>query len=577
MAEAGVAADSNLVTARGAGGIRQRFDALSGGRKLAIMIGLAVLVAAIVGAALFSRQPTYRILYTNIPDKDGGAIVQSLQQMNVPYKLEGGGTISVPADKIYDVRLKLAAQGLPRAGNVGFELLDNQKFGVSQFAEQVNYQRAIEGELARSIETVSSVEKARVHLAMPKQTVFLRDQQKPTASVMLTLFSGRVLDSGQVAGIIHLVSSSIPDLPVKNVTVVDQDGNLLSKMPGLDGARADLDPRQMLYVQQMEKNFNDRIEAILTPIVGKENVRAEVTAQVDFAEVEQTSETFKPNSPPNQSAIRSQQTLQQDGGSKEESAGGVPGALSNQPPGAATAPITAPTASGASATAATGSFNSRKEATTNFEVDKTIQHVKQPIGNVKRLSAAVVLNFKPGKDKDGKSTYVPFSPAEMTQINNLVREAIGYNKDRGDSVNVVNAAFADQTPLEEKPLQDRALAYVQGNWADLAKIALIALAVIYLLFFVVRPLMRDLSKAREEPKLLELDLGESAQHEDEEGSVASALKAAQEESDAARASAFADLLQQAKEMAKNDPRMVATIMREWMSAGEATDNPNKVA
>ncbi|WP_245804273.1 flagellar basal-body MS-ring/collar protein FliF [Andreprevotia lacus] len=565
------------MTARGAGGIRQRFDALSGGRKLAIMIGLAVLVAAIVGAALFSRQPTYRILYTNIPDKDGGAIVQSLQQMNVPYKLEGGGTISVPADKIYDVRLKLAAQGLPRAGNVGFELLDNQKFGVSQFAEQVNYQRAIEGELARSIETVSSVEKARVHLAMPKQTVFLRDQQKPTASVMLTLFSGRVLDSGQVAGIIHLVSSSIPDLPVKNVTVVDQDGNLLSKMPGLDGARADLDPRQMLYVQQMEKNFNDRIEAILTPIVGKENVRAEVTAQVDFAEVEQTSETFKPNSPPNQSAIRSQQTLQQDGGSKEESAGGVPGALSNQPPGAATAPITAPTASGASATAATGSFNSRKEATTNFEVDKTIQHVKQPIGNVKRLSAAVVLNFKPGKDKDGKSTYVPFSPAEMTQINNLVREAIGYNKDRGDSVNVVNAAFADQTPLEEKPLQDRALAYVQGNWADLAKIALIALAVIYLLFFVVRPLMRDLSKAREEPKLLELDLGESAQHEDEEGSVASALKAAQEESDAARASAFADLLQQAKEMAKNDPRMVATIMREWMSAGEATDNPNKVA
>ncbi|WP_236822516.1 flagellar basal-body MS-ring/collar protein FliF [Andreprevotia sp. IGB-42] len=565
------------MTARGVGGIRQRFDALSSGKKLAIMVGIAALVAAVIGFWLYSKEPVYRILYTNIPDKDGGAIVQSLQQMNVPYKLEAGGTISIPADRVYDARLRLAAQGLPRAGNAGFEILDNQKFGVSQFAEQVNYQRAVEGELARSIETISSVEKARVHLAMPKQTVFLRDQQKPTASVMLTMFPGRAMDGGQVAGIIHLVSSSIPDLPVKNVTVVDQDGNLLSKMPGLDGSRTDLDPRQMLYVQQLEKNFNDRIEAILTPIIGKDNVRAEVTAQVDFSEVEQTSESFKPNSPPNQSAIRSQQTLQQEGGNRDENAAGVPGALSNQPPGAAAAPITAPVASGASATAASGSFNNRKEATTNYEVDKTIQHVKQPIGSVKRVSAAVVLNFKPGKDKDGKATYVPFSPAEMTQINNLVREAIGYNKDRGDSVNVVNAAFADQAPLDEKPLQEKAVAYVQANWPDLVKLALIALAVIYLLFFVVRPLMRDLTKAREEPGMLELDLGDNTPPLDEEGSVAAALKAAQEESDSARASAFADLLQQAKEIAKNDPRMVATIMREWMSQAEDSGNPNKVA
>ena len=577
MAEAGVAADSNLVTARGGGSLRQRFDALSSGQRLAIMIGLAALVAAVIGVWLYAKQPTYRILYTNIPDQDGGTIVQSLQQMNVPYKLDPGGTISVPSDKVYDVRLKLAAQGLPRAGNVGFELLDNQKFGVSQFAEQVNYQRAIEGELARSIETVSSVQKARVHLAMPKQTVFLRDQQKPTASVILTLYPGRVLDSGQVAGIIHLVSSSVPDLPVKGVTVVDQDGNLLSKMPGLDGGGANLDPRQMLYVQQLEQNFNERIEAILNPIVGKDNVRAEVTAQVDFAEIEQTSESYKPNSEPNQSAIRSQQTLQQNGSSTDANAGGVPGALSNQPPGAATAPITAPTASGASAMSSSGNYNSRKESTTNYEVDKTVQHVKQPIGTVKRLSAAVVINFKPGKDKDGKATYVPFSTQEMTQINNLVREAIGYNKDRGDSVNVVNAAFADQTPLETKPLQEKALDYFQANWPDIIKIALIALVLIYLLFFIVRPLMRDLAKPREEPRMLEIDLGDTPQPESEEGSVAAALKAAQEENDAARASAFADLLQQAKELAKNDPRMVATIMREWMSAGDTSDNPNKVA
>ncbi|MBE9608808.1 flagellar basal-body MS-ring/collar protein FliF [Chitinilyticum piscinae] len=571
MAEAGTAAQT-INAGQALGGFQQRFAALSGGRKVLLMAVGAALVAALIGGMLWSREPSYRLLFTNIPDKDAGAVVQSLQQMNIPYKLDAGG-ISVPADKIYDARLRLAAQGLPKAGNVGFELLDNQKFGVSQFTEQVNYQRAVEGELARSIESISAVEKARVHLAIPKQSVFLRDQQKPTASVILTLHSGRLLDDAQVAGILHLVSSSIPELQVKNVSIVDQDGNLLSNNNRIN--QANLDQKQLQYIALIERGYVERVQAILAPLVGKDNVRAEVTAQVDFAEVEQTSETYRPNSPPNAAAIRSQQTLDQQGRSTDPGAMGVPGALSNQPPGAATAPITAPVGSEvASASGASG--NSRREATTNYEVDKTVQHVKQPVGSVKRLSAAVVLNFKPGKNKDGKPDYVPFTAQEMAQINNLVREAIGYNQSRGDSVNVVNAAFADARSLEDKPVVEKATDYLQTNWPSVLKALLLAIAVIYLLFFIVRPLMKDITR-KPEAKPLQLDLGEGMgsltadNGEDGEGGGRSS------EEDQAQMAAFADLLQQAKELAKNDPRMVATILREWMNEDEGkNDNPNKV-
>ncbi|WP_410498988.1 flagellar basal-body MS-ring/collar protein FliF [Chitinibacter sp. S2-10] len=562
MAEAGVAADNTLVTANNFGGLRQRFETMSPARKMMAMVVVAVLIAAIAGSLLWSREPTYRVLFTNLPDKDGGAIVQSLEQMKIPYKLDAG-MISVPSDNIYDVRLKLAAQGLPKAGNVGFELLDNQKFGVSQFAEQVNYQRAVEGELTRSIESISAVEKARVHLATPKQTVFLRDQQKPSASVVLTLHPGRSLDGGQIAGIIHLVSSSVPGLPIANVTVVDQDGNLISRAADLN-ARGNMDQRQLQYIGQIERSFVERLETILGPIVGEKNVRAEVTAQVDFSEVEQTSESFKPNSPPNEAAIRSQQTLDQSGKSAEDNALGVPGALSNQPPGAAAAPITAPVASDV-VSGSTAATNTRKEATTNYEVDKTIQHVKQPVGIVKRLSAAVVVNYKAGKSKDGKMAYVPFTPAEMAQINNLVREAIGYNKERGDSVNVVNAAFAESVPLEEKGIEEKALNYIQTNALEVMKMAVIVMASLYLLLFIIRPLMKDLARVRDESLAQELNLGEAGPSN---LFIMDGVPQGGTPEEQSKHAAYAELLQQAKELARNDPRMVAMILREWMNPDE---------
>ncbi|EKZ98306.1 flagellar MS-ring protein [Cupriavidus sp. HMR-1] len=305
--------------------------------RLPMMLGGAALVAAIAVGVMWSRAPDYKVLYSNLSERDGGAVIQSLQQMNVPYKFaEGGGAVMVPADKVAETRLRLASQGLPKSGTTGMELMDNQKFGISQFAEQVNYQRGLEGELARSIESIGAVQSARVHLAIPKPTLFVRERQKPTASVVLQLYPGRAVDEGQVAAITHLVSSSVPELTPKSISIVDQQGNLLS---GTNDRS--LDASQLKYVQQVEQGYVKRVESILAPILGKDNIHAQVTADVDFSSVEHTDESYKPNQDPTKAAIRSQQTSESNsqGGTP---VGGVPGALSNQPPAAAVAPVTTP-------------------------------------------------------------------------------------------------------------------------------------------------------------------------------------------------------------------------------------------
>ncbi|MBB5019876.1 flagellar M-ring protein FliF [Chitinivorax tropicus] len=542
--------------------IRQRFSSLPNNQKIAVIVGLATVVAMIVATLLWTQSTPYKVLFSNVSDRDGGAITQSLQQLNIPYKIEAGGTISVPAEAVYDTRLKLAAQGLPKGGTVGFELMDNQKLGVSQFAEQINYQRSIEGELARSIETLSSVQTARVHLAIPRQTVFLREQQKPSASVLVTLHPGRVLDGAQVAAIVHLIASSVPDMPVKSVTVVDQNGDLLSK--SLDGiSSTGLDPRQLNFVRQVERDYVKRIETILEQIVGKGNVKAEVTADLDFAETEQTSETFRPNSPPEKSAIRSQQSVETVNGAAANPSG-IPGAFSNQPPGNATAPITTQPGQGTGgAGAATGQGTTHRESTINYEVDKTVQHVKQSLGNIKRLSAAVVVNYKGEKDKEGKLLFKARPANEMTQITNLVREAMGYSQQRGDSVNVVNAPFADAN-VEPPSMVERLTQEARANWQQIFKNALIALVVLYLIFGVIRPAIKYMTREPEpeksEPQYAPGSPEEAAAQE------AQALAEQGDVEQAERLATYADNLQMAKDLSKNDPRMVASVVRTWVMA-----------
>ncbi|TDR82930.1 flagellar basal-body MS-ring/collar protein FliF [Paludibacterium purpuratum] len=561
----------------------ERFKALPPNKKFLFYGAIAALFAVVIGFALVNREPAYKILFANLADRDGGQVTAALQQMNVPYQLGAGGVISVPSDQVYDIRLKLAAQGLPKASGVGFELMDNQKFGISQFAEQVNYQRSIEGELARTIESVDAVQSARVHIATPKQSVFVREQEPTTASVMLSLYPGRVLDAGQVAGMLHLVSSAVPGLAVKNVTIVDQDGNLLSQSPDLDASGNGLDSRQLKYVRSVEDDYAKRIEAILEPIFGKGNAHAQVSASLDFSEVEQTSETYRPNSSPNPSSTRSQQIVEKLNNSSTQPTG-VPGSLSNQPPSAASAPITLPPGALPGTQTLSGQSLGQngaveRDITTNYEVDKTISHTTLPKGILKRLTAAVVVNYRNLPDRNGDLKPTPLTAQEMLQVNNLVHEAIGFNQSRGDSVNVVNAAFADA--LAPVTLKDRAFTFVSDNGTAILKYALVAIAALYLLFGVVRPVVREVLRPPRpatpesggiEPGLAVeggrlLAVAGDEELVDENGNPLSE-EARNKDPRYLQRKHYADNIELAREMVKADPRMAAQIIKEWISSDE---------
>ncbi|MCL6555245.1 MAG: flagellar M-ring protein FliF [Burkholderiales bacterium] len=513
------------------------FRELSNSQKLGLILGVAAIIALLVAGWLWYRTPTYQVLFSNLSEKDGGAVIAALQQMNVPYKTEGTSTILVPMDQVYETRLKLASQGLPKGSVVGFELMEGQKLGVSQFVEQVNYQRALEGELTRSIQSLAAVQGARVHLAIPRPSVFLRDQQKPSASVLLHLGGGRRLDPAQVSGIVHLVASSVPELTPENVTVIDQNGNLLTG-PETALRKAGLDASQIEYLRQVEETYARRIEAILAPIVGPENVRAQVTAELDFSQTEQTAETYKPNPTPQEAAVRSLQSRESVGAATGPA--GVPGALSNQPPGAASAPITGPAAAAGQAPGAT--VPTQKEQTVNYEVDRTIRHTKLPAGSVKRLSAAVVVNYRKTTTRDGKVSVTPMSAAELTQINNLVKEAMGFNAQRGDSVNVVNAAFnlpvpeKVETPFYQNP-------WVQSAGLGLLKFLAIATIIWVVVFVVLRPILRELARVPA-PVL------------PQEAPAAGAAPEA--------AGTYEQNLAAARELARQNPSVVANVVREWV-------------
>ncbi|AQV98925.1 flagellar M-ring protein FliF [Cupriavidus necator] len=554
----------------------EMLERLKANPKLPLMLAGAALAAAIAVGVLWSRSPDYKVLYSNLSERDGGAVLQSLQQMNVPYKFaEGGGAVMVPAEKVHETRLRLASQGLPKSGTAGMELMDNQKFGISQFAEQVNYQRGLEGELARSIESIAAVQSARVHLAIPKPTLFVRERQKPTASIVLQLYPGRAIDEGQVAAIGHLVSSSVPELTPKSISIVDQHGNLLSNT----GNERMLDATQLKYVQALEQNYLKRIEAILTPIVGKDNVRAQVTADVDFSIVEHTDESYKPNQDPTHTAIRSQQTSEstQQGATPP---GGVPGALSNQPPAAAAAPVTTPqtpragqapgqagapaagqpgqpgqAAQGATATASGGPSSNRRDSTVNYELDRSVRHVQQAPGGVRRLSVAVVVNYRQQADAKGKLVAEPLPPALLAQIQNLTKEAMGFSADRGDSINVVNSQFTTERAKAEPELP----LWKQPDMIELGKTLagylLLALLAMFAWFKVARPILRRYTtpplpapQPRDETEAVLLPPEEPASPE--------ILRlAAKYESDLALV----------RDAAQRDPRLVASVIKNWIA------------
>ncbi len=540
------------------------FERIRANPKIALIVSAAAAISLIVALVLWAQSPNYRVLYNNISDQDGGAIVAQLAQMNVPYRFdERGGAIMVPADQVYEARLKLAQLGLPKGGAVGFELLDQEKFGISQFSEQVNFQRALEGELSRTIETLGSVRSARVHLAMPKPSLFVREAKQPTASVTVHLDNGRTMDAGQVNAISYLISSAVPGLNADQVTIVDQAGRLLSQK----GDQAQQTSR-LKYTNEVEADFQRRIQSILAPIVGSQNVRAQVTAQIDFTVHEQTAEQFQPNSSPEKMSIRSRQTSDSEQGGKNIN-GGVPGALSNQPPTPATAPLTQPagtanqaqgaaagnknTAAEANAAAAMVPFNSSKDSTTNYELDRTLTHIKRSTGSVERLSVAVVVNHLPGKD----GTPQPLSKEQMAQINALVKEAVGYSEARGDTLNIVNSAFSNADDDQALPL-----------WKQPEVISLLMSAARYLMVAIVAWILWRKAVQPAWMRHQELALQRLALEKEARQAELDELARKNESTAKAKAQARVDLelnTQHLREMAENGPQVIALVLRQWMN------------
>ena len=556
-------ADNTLVQTPGLG---SRMAALPARGKFALGLGVAALGAVVLALTLWSGQGDYKVLYANLSDKDGGAIIAQLSQMNVPYRhADGGAAILVPAAKVHDARLRLASAGLPKGSVVGFELMDGARFGQTQFQERLTFQRGLEGELTRSITAMAAVQSARVHLALPNQNGFFREQQKPSASVMLTLHPGRTLDRSQVAGIVHLVSASVAELNPKAVSVLDQSGSLLSApAEGSSG----LDAQQLQYVGQLESGYSKRIMELLEPVMGRENLRANVTAEIDFSQTEATTEEFKPNQGKDAVAtLRSQQSTEQSGGGGTGTAlaSGVPGAASNQPPLPATAPVIGAVqplqAAQAGAAPATSGGNTKREAVTNYEVDKTVRVTRNATGTVKRLNAAVVVNHRSSIDAKGKTVTTPLSDEEIEKLSALVRESIGFSKERGDSVKVINA------PFKVEPVNTIALPlWKQPEVIDMLRAAAVpaglGLVALLVFFGMLKPALKvALAPAAPPPPGSRIDTV-VADAQTLPGLPSPATLALE-------APRYNQHLDNARQMAKQNPAAVATVVSGWVNGETA--------
>ncbi|MCG8708912.1 flagellar M-ring protein FliF [Brenneria sp. 4F2] len=547
-------------------GFAAMFSSLRANPKIPLLVAAAAALAVVSALILWAQSPDYRVLYSNLNDRDGGSIVAQLGQMNIPYRFaDNGGALLIPAEKVHETRLRLAQQGLPKGGAVGFELLDQEKFGISQFSEQINYQRALEGELSRTIETLGSVVNARVHLAIPKPSLFVREQKSPSASVTLNLQPGRALDDGQINAIVYMVSSSVSGLPPDNVTIVDQNGRLLTQS-GSSGR--DLNTTQLKFTAEVENLYQRRIESILTPVVGLGNVHAQVTAQLDFASREQTDEQYQPNQTPNQAAVRSKQNSasEQRGNGM---VGGVPGALSNQPAPAPTAPITAPAnnannanggnaqnANAATTNTASGPSSSRNDSTINYEVDRTIRHTKQSAGSLQRLSVAVVVNYR--QSEDGKP--VALTDEQVKQIESLTREAMGYSAERGDTLNIANTPFTQtESGASELPF------WQQQSFFEMLMNAGRWLLVVIVAFILWRKLVKPLlNKNQATPDNV---AAAAADPDNDDDVIVKLSKDEQEQQKRSQQRVSAELQsQKIRDLAENDPRVVALVIREWMGS-----------
>lgn len=532
-------------------------------RQVGLMVGLALSVALGVAVVLWSQTPQYAVLFPTLADQDVGQIMDALQRFGIDYRIENSsGTLLVPADELHLARIKLASQGLPKTAGTGFELLEkDQGFGTSRFMERARYQHALEGELARSVAALDSVQGARVHLAIPKQSVFVRERKKPSGSVVVDLYQGRALSKEQVQAIVHMVAASVPELEAARVTVIDHQGRVLNSQES-DREMA-LTSRQFEYTKRLEEHYVRRIEEILTPIMGPDRVRAQVALELDFTVTEKTQELFNPDLP----AVRSEQISQEH--SRLASPQGIPGALSNQPPGGGQAPEVA---NAAPSQPQGAPVNSSSKETRNFELDRTISHSRLASGRLKRLSAAVVVDDLRSRGADGAWVRTSLSAEQIERVTNLVKQAVAFDARRGDSINVVNASFqvrqegvtAAQPPLWQQP----------WLW-NVVKQMLAALLVLILVISVLRPLLRfllgpDQDKSDGAPE--EAESEKNGQDERiprlEGGGTQTPRLPADDLSRLEGPPPYEHRLEVARSLVREDPKRVAQLVKNWIAENE---------
>lgn len=552
----------------GASVLYQNLSAMPVIKQVSLIIALAATIAIGVALVLWSQAPSYALLFGGLDNRQAADIVKALDAQAIPYQYDTNtGSLTVPAARVHELRLKLAAEGLPKSAETGYQILDkDQGFGVSQFKENVQYIRALEGELAQSIAAISSVKSARVHLAIPKRTVFVRKEQETTASVVVNLHGS--LSEAQVNAVMHLVASSVPNMKAANVSVVDQSGNLLSQQSPNLGMNMSL--KQLEYTRNIEQTLAARIQDLLSPLVGSKGVRAQVTAEVDFTVQEQTRENFNPDP----EAVRSSQEIRE----RNKAAGpeGIPGALTNQPPQAGIAPEE--DYPGKDKNGGLAKDLQSEKVTKNYEIDRTITHLQSQVGTLKRLSVAVVVDDRVKANEEGALQRTPLTDEELARFKNLVRDAAGVDDARGDNLSLVNISF--QSEAEE----DTSLPIWQQAWFwDVMKQVAGGLAVLLIIFGVLRPLLRDLTGVKEREKLVE-DLPDESE---EEAAQLAAQQASQNSKLAGGDAAIAGTLnaldeqqqEQISELEKEDidlvahirtqidadAKVAAKVLREWMS------------
>lgn len=555
--------DNSAAQVSSKGSLMSGFNSLGILRQLGLMIGLAASIAIGFAVVLWSQKPDYRVLFSNLNFADANEVIEQLRLYSVPYKFDADGrAILVPDEHVHQARLKLAAEGFTADKTVGFELLEKEQgLGTSQFMENARFRRGLEGELARTISSVLAVRSARVHLALPKESVFVRDQRKPRASVFIEMFSGRSLEREQVAAIANLVASSIPELAVEDVTVVDQKGRLLNIRDQDEDVV--LAAKQLEYTRAIEQTLLNRVNSILQPVVGLGNFRAEVSTDIDFTEVEQADEIYNPDLP----ALRSEKTLEENRASGEL-ARGVPGALSNQPPGPNAVPEEmAGEAGTAGGRASNGS--SREQSVRNYELDRTLSYTRHQTGVVKRLSVAVVVDdLSSVNPETGESQRMPWSENELQRLQALVRNAVGYSAVRGDSVTVINSPFV---PAEPVTLEDPALWEQDWFW-NLIKQVMAGLFVLLLILGVLRPILKSLADVGKHKEVAALGpAGEVAVDlEGLEGSAIADDKVTLGGSSGDRGvlptpnESFDYQLNAIRSMVAEDPEKVAQAVRQWV-------------